>query len=106
MTGRETMDGQLLDGKLRLAAISETSKWRRRRYFFHRDGSLFAPRTVCWLEFRSKGSDVRDSRNSEAAEVAVQWLSGRQEHASRDGAWYEGPAISDARLAVLFSGYD
>ena len=55
------------------------------------------------LEFRSKGSAVRDSRNSEAAEVAVQWLSGRQEHASRDGAWYEGPTISDARLAVLFS---
>ena len=100
------MDGKLLDGKLRLPAISETSKWRRRRYFFHRDGSLFAPRTVCWLEFRSQGSDVRDSRNSEAAEVALQWLSGRQEHASRDGAWYEGPAISDARLAVLFSGYD
>ena len=93
MTGRETMDGKLLDGlpawaarDLRNFEVAEAA------VLFTSGGVTISP-PYSLLEFRSKGSAVRDSRNSETAEVAVQWLSGRREHASRDGAWYEGPTI-------------
>ena len=84
------MDGKLLDGlpawaarDLRNFEVAEAA------VLFTSGGVAISP-PYRLLEFRSKGSAVRDSRNSEAAEMPVQWLSGRQEHAFEMGLGTRG----------------